>query len=162
MVEAAGAKSRCGTSPWEAVVERTRAEHRCERDRIHPYCTALEVSVGQRYQHDAGDDRREERVDVENAAQPWNEHLLHRATLPLRLRNPRFERRREGVAYGLELDTIENVLEEPTHDEALRLGAGQPAGHQVEKLLAIDLSERCPMGAANVVGHDLEPGIESA
>ena len=36
--------------------------------------------------------------------------------------------------------------------------AGEAAGHQVEELLAVDLAERRAVGAADVVGEDLEAG----
>src|SRR5262245_21166877 len=62
-------------------------------------------------------------------------------SLELRLRNTRLERGRERLANGLELDAVECVLEEAAHDQPLRLGAGEPAGHEVEELVAVDLAE---------------------
>ena len=46
----------------------------------------------------------------------------------------------------------------PAHDQPLRLGAREAARHQVEELLAVDLAERRAVGAAHVVGEDLEAG----
>ena len=60
----------------------------------------------------------------------------------LGLGDPGFECGSQRVAHGLELDPVEHVLEEATHDQALSLGAREAAGHQVEELLAIDLAER--------------------
>ena len=70
--------------------------------------------------------------------------------------NARLERSRERLAHRLELDPVEHVLEEAAHDQPLRLGAGEAARHEVEELLAVDLAERRAMGAADVVGQDLE------
>src|SRR5260221_10340952 len=74
------------------------------------------------------------------------------------LRNTRFERVRERLAHRLELDPVEHVLEEATHDQPLGLRARQTARHQVEELLAIDLAQGRAVGAAHVVGQDLEAG----
>ena len=60
----------------------------------------------------------------------------------LALRDPCLERGTESLAHRLEFDPIEHVLEEAAHDQTLGLGAREAAGHQVEKLLAIDLAER--------------------
>src|SRR4051794_711305 len=57
------------------------------------------------------------------------------------LREARFERRAEGLAHGLQLDAIEDLGEEAAHDQALRLAAREPAGHEVEELVAIDLAD---------------------
>src|SRR5262245_55005901 len=72
------------------------------------------------------------------------------------LGDPRLERGPERLAHRLELDPVEHVLEEAAHDQPLGLGPRQPARHQVEELLAVDLAERGAVGAAHVVRHDLE------
>ena len=74
----------------------------------------------------------------------------------LDLRDPGLERGAERLAHRLELDPVEHVLEEAAHDQPLGLGARQPARHQVEELLPVDLAERRAVGAADVVGEDLE------
>src|SRR5439155_3037762 len=68
------------------------------------------------------------------------------------------ERGCEGVADRLQIDTVEDVLEEAAHDQPLSLRARETARHEVEELLAIDLPERRPVGTADVVRKDLEPG----
>ena len=55
-----------------------------------------------------------------------------------------------------QLDPVEHVLEEPADDHPLRLLAREAAGHQVEELLAVDLAESGAVGAADVVGKELE------
>src|SRR6185503_16726346 len=70
-------------------------------------------------------------------------------------RDAGFEGGPEGVAHRLELDPVEHVLEEAPHDQPLRVRAREPARHQVEELLAVDLRERRPVGAAHVVREDL-------
>src|SRR5204863_10024169 len=42
------------------------------------------------------------------------------------LRDPRLQRPGERFAYSLELDPVEDVLEEPADDQALRGAAGEP------------------------------------
>src|SRR5581483_7942828 len=74
------------------------------------------------------------------------------------LRDAGLERRTKRLAHGLELDAVEHVLEEAAHDQPLRLGPREAAGHEVEELLPVDLAERRPVRAADVVGEDLEPG----
>src|SRR5262249_2700622 len=69
-----------------------------------------------------------------------------------------FERGAECLAHGLELDAVEHVLEEAAHDQPLGLRARKPARDQVEELIAVDAAERRPVGAADVVRHDLESG----
>src|SRR5262245_42550086 len=72
--------------------------------------------------------------------------------------DPRFERGPQRLAHRCELDPVEHVLEEPAHDQPLRLRASEAARHQVEELFAVDLAERRAVRAADVVRHDLEPG----
>src|SRR5579884_3524818 len=76
---------------------------------------------------------------------------------PLDLRDPGFERGRDRLADRLELDAVEHVLEEAADDQALRFRPREPAGHQVEELLAIDAADRRAVRAAHVVREDLEP-----
>src|SRR6266550_1311191 len=76
----------------------------------------------------------------------------------LGLRNPGLEGLGDGLADGLELDPVENVGEEAAHDQALGLAPGDPARHRVEELVAVDGADRGAVGAANVVGLDLEAG----
>src|SRR6266487_1909878 len=76
----------------------------------------------------------------------------------LGLWNPGLEGLGDGLADGLQLDPVENVGEEPAHDQALRLAAGDPARHRVEELVAVDRADRGTVGAANVVCLDLETG----
>src|SRR4029079_14126469 len=64
----------------------------------------------------------------------------------------------ERLAYGRELDPVEDVVEEPAHDEPLRLGAREPARHEVEEHLAIHLAARRAVRAPRVVREDLEAG----
>src|SRR6266550_3773546 len=64
----------------------------------------------------------------------------------------------ERVPYRLELDAVEDLLVEAAHDQALGLAAGEPPGHAVEELVAIDLAHGCPVRAADVVRFDLQAG----
>ena len=49
-----------------------------------------------------------------------------RRSSPSGLRDPRLERVAQRLADGLELDAVQDVLEEPADDDALRLGAERP------------------------------------
>ena len=112
------------------MVESARAEHRGERDRVHPHREALEVAVGENDEERSGDDRGDERVLVKDTTKPRNVDVASSADdaeSGLRLRNARFERRSERLAHRLELDAVEDVLEEAAHDQPLRLGAREPA-----------------------------------
>ena len=51
------------------MIERARAEHRRERDGVHPDREALEVPVGQNDEQRSCDDGNDERVLVEDPAQ---------------------------------------------------------------------------------------------
>ena len=68
VVEPPCTQARGGSAPGEAVVERTRPEHRSERDRIDPDGEPLKVSVRQDDEHDARDEGCYERVLMEHAA----------------------------------------------------------------------------------------------
>ena len=68
------------------------------------------------------------------------------------------QRRRERLADRLELDPVEHVLEEAADDQALRFRPGEAARHEVEELLAVDLTEGGAVRAADVVRKDLESG----
>src|SRR6185503_17470715 len=73
-------------------------------------------------------------------------------------RDAGFESGLQRVAHRLELDTVEDLLVEAAHDQALGLAAGKAAGHAVEELVAVDLADGRAVGAANVVRLDLEAG----
>ena len=80
----------------------------------------------------------------------------------LPLRDAGLERFAERFPHRLELDSVEHVLEEAAQDEALRVRLREAARHRVEELVAVDLADRRAVCAADVVGLDLEAGIESA
>src|SRR3954469_18133327 len=76
----------------------------------------------------------------------------------LRGRDTCFQRVGERFPDRFELDPVEDVLEEAADDQPLGFALRESARHQVEKLLAVDLAERRAVGAAHVVGEDLEAG----
>src|SRR5262245_57501501 len=61
------------------------------------------------------------------------------------------------IADALERDAVEHRGEEALDDQALRLEPRQAARHEVVHLLGVDVPDRGPVGAAHVVGEDLEP-----
>ena len=69
---------------------------------------------------------------------------------------PALERAGEHLAHGAFLEALDQLGHEALDHEALRLRLGQPARAQVEELLLVDLRDRRRVGAADVVGEDLE------
>ncbi len=75
-------------APREAMVERARSEHRSKSDGVHPHGKALQEAVRQGDQDRAGNDRGDERVQVEHATQPGNRDV-HRRIVPIQPRRMR-------------------------------------------------------------------------
>ena len=82
VVEPSSAQPRRRAPPREAVVEGARAEHRRESDRVHPHREALQVPVGEHDEQRPRDDRRDERVLVEDAAKARHVDVRHRPMMP--------------------------------------------------------------------------------
>ena len=82
VVEPPSAQSSRGASPWIAVVEGACAEHRRKRDRVHPHGEALEIPIGEHDEERAGDDSRDECVEMEDTAESRLQGLGHRPMMP--------------------------------------------------------------------------------
>ena len=77
MVEPSRPEPACCRLPATAVVERAGAEHRRKRGRVHPGREGRDHAVCERDEHDAGGDRRPERPEVEDPAQPRDDLDVH-------------------------------------------------------------------------------------
>ena len=86
----------------------------------------------------------------------------HIATKILDVAHPPANRLAQRFADALDRDPVEHLLEEAGDDHPHRFAARVAAGHRVEHLLLVDAAARAAVRAADVVGFDLQAGIESA
>ena len=68
------------------------------------------------------------------------------------------QRHRDGGADGAVVEALDERLEEALDDEALRVGLAEAVRAEVVDLLGVDLGDRGGVGAADVVGLDLQSG----
>src|SRR3954447_10698897 len=68
------------------------------------------------------------------------------------------QRLAECLAGGPLGGSLNPLREEASDPQPLRGGLREPAAAQVVELLGVDLRDRCRVGAAHVVGFDLEAG----
>src|SRR4051794_31609282 len=71
-------------------------------------------------------------------------------------REAALKRAREGLADRALFEALDELGEEALDDQARGDLMRQPAGLQVEELVGVDLRDRRRVGAADVVGEDLE------
>src|SRR5215211_9035304 len=81
-----------------------------------------------------------------------------RLTLGEDLREAPVQRLRERIPHGPLAGSLGELLEEAVDDEALRLRLRHAASAQVIQLFGVDLGDGSGVGAAYVVGLDLEAG----
>src|SRR5687767_2357151 len=62
----------------------------------------------------------------------------------------------ERIAHALDRDPVEDLLEKAADNHARRFLPRQPAGLAVEDQLFVDLARGGAVGAADIVGLDLE------
>src|SRR4051794_34835430 len=62
----------------------------------------------------------------------------------------------QRISQGLHFNTVYDVLREGVNQEVARVGLRDAARLQVEQHLVIELADSCAMGAADVIGPDLQ------
>src|SRR6185503_927011 len=67
-----------------------------------------------------------------------------------------FDRLAQLLADAFQRNAVQHRGEEALDNQSLRLRARQTAGHEIEELLLVDLPDGGAMGAAHIVGQDLE------
>ena len=74
----------------------------------------------------------------------------------------RVKQRAQALGDGGLAGTVDDFLQKAVDDEALRVLQRDAARAQVEQLLGVDLSAGRAVGAADIVGFDLEAGEDRA